>query len=63
MEKNNKDKLTSVIVDKEEFKKFKINSIVSGITFKYLVNKTMYLFNNDEVFVKLYFNTTGSIGE
>lgn len=58
------DKLTSVSVDIEQFKKFKINSVITGISLKQLVNRTINLFNNDSEYVQKYFVfESGSIGE
>ena len=62
MSKNNK--LTSVSVDIDEFKKFKINSVITGISLKRLVNRTMFLFNTDTEYVEKYFTIpSGSTGE
>ena len=52
MERNNK-LLTSVNVDKQNHKAFKVMCIQNNITFQKLVNTAVELYINDEKFRKL----------
>lgn len=48
--KSNNEKLTSVKVDKTLFDRFKIECYENNISFKQLVNKSIFLYLNDNDF-------------
>lgn len=45
-------KLTTVKIFKDKYDAFKVNGIKSGMTLQKLVNRSMYLYLNDEVYRK-----------
>lgn len=56
MEKKPKQR-TSVVVDSTQFEEFKQNSVRYKFSLQKLVNRTMFLYNNDEEFRKKVHNT------
>ena len=47
---DNNLQLTSVKVDKSIYKRFRLHSIESNLTLKEVINRSLYLFDSDEVF-------------